>query len=97
MNVEGFSPPELNSEVVGYLTEAQVKQDNFITRMQERIATAISALAKPMNLYFTVPAEETAPQLQSLAHATKLMTDVIIYSLSSHIRYSLQNTLDGSS
>lgn len=94
-NVEGLSPPKLNSEIAGCLTESLIKQDGFMTRLQEQVSVAVSAIALPMNSLFSQPSEETNAHLQNLADASKLLTDVI-HSLSVHRRYVVSNTIDSS-
>ncbi|VEN48392.1 unnamed protein product, partial [Callosobruchus maculatus] len=92
-NVEGLSPPMLNAEISVCLTENLLKQDKFLSTLQRQIAAAMSAIALPMNVFFSNPSDETNAHLQHLANGSKLLADVM-HSLSRHRRYGLSNTMN---
>nr|CAI5830805.1 unnamed protein product [Callosobruchus analis] len=92
-NVEGLSPPILNAEISACLTENLLKQDKFLSTLQKQIAAAMSAIALPMNVFFSNPSEEMNAHLQHLANGSKLLADVM-HSLSRHRRYGLSNTMN---
>nr|CAI5863572.1 unnamed protein product [Callosobruchus analis] len=92
-NVESLSPPILNAEISACLTENLLKQDKFLSTLQKQIAAAMSAIALPMNVFFSNPSEEMNAHLQHLANGSKLLADVM-HSLSRHRRYGLSNTMN---
>lgn len=92
-NVPSLNPPKLNPEIEGCATEHQLKQDKFLGRLQEQLASAISALAVPFNSFFCSPTEETNIHLSYLADATRLLTD-LHHSLSQHRRFEISKTVN---
>nr|CAI5869207.1 unnamed protein product [Callosobruchus analis] len=92
-NVEGLSPPVLNAEISACLTENLLRRDTFLSTLQRQITAAMSAIALPMNVFFSNPSEETNVHLHHLANGLKLLADVM-HSLSRHRRYGLSNTMN---
>lgn len=92
-NIPSLKPPVLNPEIEGCLSETVLKQDSFLLKIQEQLATAISTVAIPMNTFFCNPHKDTKLHLTHLADATKLLTD-LHHTLSSHRRYEISGLLD---
>lgn len=76
----------MNEELETVIPERATKMDKFLLRLQEQIASGISAFAGQTNKFFSDPTEETNVLLLDQINAIKIMGDVF-YSLSIHRRF----------
>lgn len=85
-NCKPLSGPILNPEIRHCLSENVVRQDLYLSRIQDEMGAAFSALAIPVNLFFSKPTGETNETLKPLVDAAKLLANAH-HSLSKHRRH----------
>lgn len=85
-NCKSLQAPKLNSEVSSCLNDTIIRQDMYLGRIQEEIGASISALAIPLNKFYSNPTEENKEHLKALADAAKLLCNAH-HSISTHRRH----------
>lgn len=94
-----LNPPDLNAEIKICLSSAVLRQDAFLVKVQNQLATALSALAVPFNDVYEAsksnPAQTTDQELKKAGDPVKLIADVF-HSISCHRRYLIVPSLDPS-
>lgn len=94
-NCRPLQAPKLNSEVTSILNESIIRQDMYLGRLQEEIGISISALALPLNKFYSNPLEENKVHLKPLADAAKLLCNAH-HSLSTHRRHAIMPYINSS-
>ncbi|CAH1966577.1 unnamed protein product [Acanthoscelides obtectus] len=97
---EALKPPEVNPEIKSCLTQAVLRHDLCLSKLQGQLAAAISTLAVPTNtIYEELKKSDTPPstheELEKFGDPIKLVADVF-YSLSKRRRYLIVPCLDDS-
>nr|CAI5833860.1 unnamed protein product [Callosobruchus analis] len=91
IDILGTNP--LESAAVGPEIHAEIASRWTTFCRTETDCSRMSAIALPMNVFFSNPSEEMNAHLQHLANGSKLLADVM-HSLSRHRRYGLSNTMN---
>ncbi|CAH1996134.1 unnamed protein product [Acanthoscelides obtectus] len=86
--------PSVNGEIMEALeNEALKKTDNFLSKLQDQLGSALSALAVPLDSMFSKPSENTNSLVENLMDAGKLFVDMH-HTISLHRRFLIGPSLN---
>lgn len=94
-NCKELLAPKLNMEIATCLNESLNRQDMYLSRIQDEIGVAISALGKPLGNCFPNPSEQSNEFLKPSIDAAKILTNVH-HSISTHRRHVILPHLNSS-
>lgn len=81
-----LQPPKVNEEVAGLKIENTIRQDGYLTKLQEGLGAGLAAISQPLNSIFNNPATECNSLLPGLLDGAKLILNAY-HCISLHRRH----------